>query len=971
MMEQRKDDLPLQGPSPSPSPSLPPPSASTASPPPPPISSPPASTSFVATDHPTQHPYPHSHNNPENLQAVSPPLRSAHLVDESSEPVTSSHTAPHSRNWWDVADHEDDDYCGIDVTKRKKRSWSFPFCSKSPRHSSESWLYPVSLSKDSGSDIAGWLCQHQNPHRGRRASVGTGEEKEQRPGVERDEETQWRFHENICQGEERDSSVVSTTETKRKCCDNSHREIEGRFGEESNKETERRYEQNCRQEKRSSECHDEEKETRYAGLNSEEEIGNRNKARDEEEKQQPGTYKARDDEAEQQLPGTCKVCDDEEKQQRPGTYKARDDEAEQQLPGTYKVCDDEEKQQRPGTYKARDDEDEQQLPGTYKVCDDEEKQQRPGTYKARDDEDEQQLPGTYKVCDEEKQQLPGTYKASDDEEKQQLPGTYKASDDEEKQQLPGTYKASDDEEKQQLPGTYKASDDEEKQPPSTNNGDEQQKCSTHDDFENQKPQTSNDDIQRIPSENSDDISSDDDGDVNPCIESIFHRKLEGWRALPAILLEDIFAMLTPKQRHQASMVCRPWYDIFYSPRVWHSFVLWERTLTKRRFNLYKGYQRELCPRKTQVCLMRVGCYIRHITVTAISDYYNLYEFLRVLSSFLTFHPTFPMPLLTSFHFTFACESRGVNGTAIIGTGGNILSKLKDLVCSMQGLKHLTLNQLLLEIEEVQGLLAAAACSSAETLQCLELLNCSKVPVPMCEVSQFPHLLTLTVSPQHLSEEMVLLLGGTQLLQLHVLQDAYTCACGPVSPGAWKLFRDMAPEKRVFLEVQGRTKTPLLIQPHAPVRGVVIRTPYHQLTAELLLSLLEHYTKSLEYFVQEGLPRTHGSRKFPDRADERLMRLVQGCPRLHTLVIRERLSLATMLLLGKEGGTLRSLTLRKNALLKKCEWPQARAWTDDFYRRLRTHGRDYDLAFSQMPVLLKRPWKPTVDKVFKHLKVHLT
>ena len=75
---------------------------------------------------------------------------------------------------------------------------------------------------------------------------------------------------------------------------------------------------------------------------------------------------------------------------------------------------------------------------------------------------------------------------------------------------------------------------------------------------------------------------------------------EGWKELPVILLEDIFVMLTPKQRHQASMVCRPWYEIFYSPRVWETFVLFERTLTRRRFNLYKGYQRELCPRKTQV-----------------------------------------------------------------------------------------------------------------------------------------------------------------------------------------------------------------------------------------------------------------------------------------------------------------------------------------------------------------------------------
>lgn len=75
---------------------------------------------------------------------------------------------------------------------------------------------------------------------------------------------------------------------------------------------------------------------------------------------------------------------------------------------------------------------------------------------------------------------------------------------------------------------------------------------------------------------------------------------DGWAYLPVILLEDVFTLLTPKERHQASQVCRQWYDLFYSPRVWETFILLERTLTKKRFNLYKGYQRELCPGKTQV-----------------------------------------------------------------------------------------------------------------------------------------------------------------------------------------------------------------------------------------------------------------------------------------------------------------------------------------------------------------------------------
>ena len=247
----------------------------------------------------------------------------------------------------------------------------------------------------------------------------------------------------------------------------------------------------------------------------------------------------------------------------------------------------------------------------------------------------------------------------------------------------------------------------------------------------------------------------------------------------------------------------------------------------------------------------------------------------------------------------------------------------------------------------------------------------QVPLPICEVTQFSHLIKLKLSAQHLSEEVVLLLGGTQLLQLHILQDAYTCTCQPVPSEAWKVFRDMAPAKRVFLEVQGRTKAPLLLQPHAPVRGVIFRTPYHRLTPDLATWLLHYYGACLEYFVQERLPRVHGSRRFSERADESFLRLVRACPRLHTLVIRERISLATLLLLAQEAKCLRSFIVRRNALLKKCEWPRASSWSPDFHRWLRRHGRDYELAFRQVPLLLGQRWKPSEDRAFKHLMIQVT
>lgn len=287
---------------------------------------------------------------------------------------------------------------------------------------------------------------------------------------------------------------------------------------------------------------------------------------------------------------------------------------------------------------------------------------------------------------------------------------------------------------------------------------------------------------------------------------------------------------------------------------------------------------------------------------------------------------------------------------------------------MQQLQHLALNELLLDLVEVPGLLDAAAKNCCQSLHSLELLNCTKVPLAMPEVTQFSHLLKLTISPQHLDEELVILLGGSQLLDLHILQDAYTCPCEPVSSEAWKLFKEMAPQKRVFLEIQGLTKEALLLQPHAPVRGVVFRTPYHRLDASLATWLVEYYGKMLEYVVQERLPRAHGSRKFHERADASFLRLVRSCPRLHTLVIRERISLATLLLIASEARDLRTFIVRQNALIKKCEWPRASDWSKEYYAWLRRHSRDYQLAYKQVPVLMGQRWKPTPDRAFKHMRI---
>ena len=405
----------------------------------------------------------------------------------------------------------------------------------------------------------------------------------------------------------------------------------------------------------------------------------------------------------------------------------------------------------------------------------------------------------------------------------------------------------------------------------------------------------------------------------------------GWEDLPEILLEEIYTYLTPKERHLASQVCATWYTGFYSPRVWETFVLEKRTLTRRRFNFFKGIQRELCPRKTQMCLYQVGRYFKKIHIKPLSDYYNLYEFLRILQAFLVFFDEYPMPLLKTFHYTFSCESYDISGRQTHGTGGKMLEGLKSLLEALQGIRFLTLNQLLLSTEDLEGVLEAVCNHCSETIARLEILDFSSNPYPLTEVVRFENLQTLVLGPHNVDDEVVILLAGTVLTELQLIQDRYTPETLPVSADAWRLVREMAPHMRVVLEINGRTKDELLLQPHAPVYKIVIATQTYKIKDSLIISVIYNYQTTLEMFAQKSLVR--GARSFHDRCDAPVLSLVRNCPCLNTLIISERLSTMTLILLAEEG-TLENLYVRRYTVIKRADWPHCSNWTTHILNRTR-------------------------------------
>ncbi|CAG2108670.1 unnamed protein product, partial [Medioppia subpectinata] len=180
--------------------------------------------------------------------------------------------------------------------------------------------------------------------------------------------------------------------------------------------------------------------------------------------------------------------------------------------------------------------------------------------------------------------------------------------------------------------------------------------------------------------------------------------LYGWQALPDVLLEEIFSLLSIKERHNAS----------------------------------------------QVFLNRMGLNLRKIIVKPMDNFFNLYEFMKMLSYFAEFYDQNPLQRVNGLDFTFSCHQlleRDGKEETIFGTGGKLLQSLMRLMRNLNGLQYLSLRELLLEPNEAQYLLDDVAVNCCQTLTTLKVINCSKRPYPILHVGVFINLKMLVISPQ--------------------------------------------------------------------------------------------------------------------------------------------------------------------------------------------------------------------------------
>ncbi|XP_066981558.1 uncharacterized protein [Macrobrachium rosenbergii] len=471
--------------------------------------------------------------------------------------------------------------------------------------------------------------------------------------------------------------------------------------------------------------------------------------------------------------------------------------------------------------------------------------------------------------------------------------------------------------------------------------------------------------------------TDDDDEMGKPVKARRKKKEENeedkvyghWHLLPDLLLEKIFQYLSLSHRYIASMVCRRWYEAFSFPRVWYTFVLHDELLTKRKFNICSGWQKLLDHIRTSHFVTTKGKNIRTLIFPPMNNLFNLYEFLNI-AHYMNHRNPGTLDNVHTLRFTFACQVVERREEHVFGTGGQILAMFKKVLGDLINLRTLELRDLLLDGCEGLPLLDEVCIVCCETLRCLVLVNLTKQAHTLLHPGAFVNLQTLVISPQNIGEDLLELIGTSQVRNLYIVQNKYTEHGKSLNYKAWKKCRMNNNRLRVHLCTEGNFKKEIIWQERAPVKSIVYDSPYARITTPMMLTIIELYKADLEVFVHKQLPRFYMPRSFHDRIDSTLLLLTRQCPYIHTLVVREKISTSTVLLLAFTAKNLHYFYVRRNAVILKADWPKNPEWSLEFYTWLCKGSRSYDILEEEVSQILGYKWQMLTDKQFKMLKLDL-
>ncbi|CAL4115806.1 unnamed protein product, partial [Meganyctiphanes norvegica] len=224
---------------------------------------------------------------------------------------------------------------------------------------------------------------------------------------------------------------------------------------------------------------------------------------------------------------------------------------------------------------------------------------------------------------------------------------------------------------------------------------------------------------------------------------------------------------------------------------------------------------------------------------------------------------------------------------------------------------------------------------------------------------------------NIGADLLELLGETKLQNMYIVQNKFTEGGRSISSKVWSTCRKANPQLRVHLMTEGnqeegnnKSQIERVWQPGAPVKSIIYDSPYAKIITSEIMQIVTYYGRDLEVFAHKQLPRFHIPRHFHDRVDSSLLLLVRQCPYIHTLMIRENVSTATVLLIAYTAKNLQYFYVRCNAIVLKADWPYNPEWSPEFYSWLCKSSRSYEAMEREVSQILGHRWQALTDKQFR-------
>ncbi|CAB3399584.1 unnamed protein product [Caenorhabditis bovis] len=427
-------------------------------------------------------------------------------------------------------------------------------------------------------------------------------------------------------------------------------------------------------------------------------------------------------------------------------------------------------------------------------------------------------------------------------------------------------------------------------------------------------------------------------------------------------------------------VCKQWYLVFNTDYPWRTFIFKDGIFVRRKFTQHSGWQYHIDHWKLRFLITNAARRWRILIIRPVTNLFNLYEFFRVLTNFSEYYEKHspddkPLAMIRTFHFQWRLhveedEVGGILHDKDIGTGGEMLHTLTNVVKHLHGLQSISLIDLQLTAWEAEQFIIELLEKFSTQLRYLSLLNVTLHAKSFLQIGLFLNLEKLLISPQMLQIDSLSLISCLRhLTTFCIIQDEKSVAAPCCNKEAWKQFKAQnCGRTKVWLILKGKPKIPLIIQPFAPVYGIKMEMSSGQLTHEVADDIVNFYSETLCQFVQCGLERMKRGNKMSERADSAIVRIASRCRNLEVLTFREHLSHGTALILGVYSKRNNfKLIIRKNAMLKRVCWCRRdlREFDIDF-DWLKQISKNRDVLINEIQNLTENSWTVLEDRMYKSI-----